>query len=189
MTLNDRKWHRQNGSGSYLISTDIHLLDLDFINDAFDTKDMFWARRLPRDQLELAIKQSITVALYEVLPQQASPATAGEPSSPREESPTVAEPPEGQLKQIGLGRLVTDHVTFAYLSDVYIAPEKRGLGLFRWLIDCTRELLDAHPALRRAVLFTGDPGLKAYYEKALGVWDVREKEPKVIMMSRKGFKS
>ena len=37
---------------------------------------------------------------------------------------------------IGLGRAVSDLATFAYWTDVVIAPTHRGRGLGRWLSQC-----------------------------------------------------
>jgi len=184
--LNDRTWQREDEHGSFVVSTKPQYLDHEFINDAFATEDMFWASRLPLDQLAKALSQSVTVGLYEVRPAIPPAATVGEPSSPREESPTTDDAPREGYKQIGLGRLVTDHVTFAYLSDVYLAPEKRGLQLFPWLIGCVKDLLQAHPALRRATLLTGSESLEKFYERELGVWNMKE-EPRVTVMSRKAF--
>jgi GNAT superfamily N-acetyltransferase len=56
---------------------------------------------------------------------------------------------------IGLGRVVTDLATYAYWTDVVIAPKHRGRGLGRWLSDC----MLAHPGLqglRRVTLLTRD---------------------------------
>jgi GNAT superfamily N-acetyltransferase len=61
---------------------------------------------------------------------------------------------EGE-KQIGLARVITDYVTYAYLCDVYIAEERRGHGLGSWLIHSVLE----HPDLvhlKRVALITHD---------------------------------
>jgi GNAT superfamily N-acetyltransferase len=47
-------------------------------------------------------------------------------------------------KQIGYARVITDYVSFAYLCDVFIIEEYRGLGLSKNLMD---EILN-HPKLK-----------------------------------------
>ena len=47
-------------------------------------------------------------------------------------------------KQIGLARVVTDYGSFAYLADVFVLEEYRGLGLGKWLMENVME----HPALQ-----------------------------------------
>ena len=56
---------------------------------------------------------------------------------------------------VGFGRVVTDLATYAYWTDVVIAPTLRGQGLGRWLSACMLE----HPELqgvRRVALLTRD---------------------------------
>lgn len=63
-------------------------------------------------------------------------------------------------QQIGLARVVTDYVTYAYLCDVYIVEERRRQGLGSWLIRCVLE----HPQLKnlkRVSLITHDA--QAFY--------------------------
>jgi GNAT superfamily N-acetyltransferase len=58
-------------------------------------------------------------------------------------------------RQIGLARVITDCVTYAYLCDVYIAEDHRGNGLGTWLVRCVLE----HPDLKhlkRVALITHD---------------------------------
>jgi GNAT superfamily N-acetyltransferase len=60
---------------------------------------------------------------------------------------------QGQL--IGLARVITDLATFAYWTDVVIAPAYRGQGLGHWLSECMLR----HPqmqGLRRVALLTRD---------------------------------
>lgn len=57
--------------------------------------------------------------------------------------------------QIGFGRVVTDHATFAYLADVFVIETERGQGLGKFLV----ETILAHPelqGLRRWLLGTRD---------------------------------
>jgi N-acetylglutamate synthase-like GNAT family acetyltransferase len=58
-------------------------------------------------------------------------------------------------KQVGFARMITDRATFAYLADVFIIEEYRGLGLCKWLM----EVIMSHPdlqGLRRMILATRD---------------------------------
>ena len=85
----------------------------------------FWARDMNRAVLERAIANSVVFALF-----------------------------EGELL-IGFGRAITDLATYAYWTDVVIAPTSRGRGLGRWLSEC----MLAHPGLqglRRVALLTRD---------------------------------
>lgn len=63
-------------------------------------------------------------------------------------------------RQIGVARVITDCVTYAYLCDVFIAEDRRGQGLGSWLI---RSILE-HPelnTLKRVALITHD--VQAFY--------------------------
>jgi GNAT superfamily N-acetyltransferase len=63
-------------------------------------------------------------------------------------------------RQIGVARLITDYVTYAYLCDVYIEKTRRRQGLGSWLI---RSILE-HPEiknLKRVALITHDA--QAFY--------------------------
>jgi GNAT superfamily N-acetyltransferase len=65
-------------------------------------------------------------------------------------------------EQLAFARAVTDLATYAYLTDVIVAPHERGHGLGTWMI----ETLLAHPdlqGLRRVTLFTRDA--RQLYEK------------------------
>jgi GNAT superfamily N-acetyltransferase len=57
--------------------------------------------------------------------------------------------------QVGFARMITDKATFAYLADVFILQEHRGLGLSKQLMS---EII-SHPdlqGLRRMALATRD---------------------------------
>ncbi|MBN9387150.1 MAG: GNAT family N-acetyltransferase [Chloroflexi bacterium] len=53
-------------------------------------------------------------------------------------------------KQIGLARVVTDYVLYAYLCDVYVLEEYRGQGLGKWMLGC----MMSYPGMRELRLFT-----------------------------------
>jgi GNAT superfamily N-acetyltransferase len=58
-------------------------------------------------------------------------------------------------RQIGLARVITDCVTYAYLCDVYIVEDRRGKGLGSWLIRSVLEHPDVKH-LKRVALITHD---------------------------------
>jgi len=58
-------------------------------------------------------------------------------------------------RQVGFARLVTDYVTFAYLADVYVEEEHRGLGLSKKMMELIMDL-DWMKKLRRIMLATLD---------------------------------
>lgn len=53
-------------------------------------------------------------------------------------------------KQIGLARVVTDYVLYAYLCDVYVLEEYRGRGLAKWMLGC----MMSYPGMSELRLFT-----------------------------------
>ena len=58
-------------------------------------------------------------------------------------------------KQVGFARMITDKATFAYLADVFIIEEYRGLGLSKWLMEVIMSYPDLQ-GLRRLMLATRD---------------------------------
>ncbi len=90
----------------------------------------------------------------------------------------------GNPTQIGLARLVTDHVTFAYLSDVYILEEYQGKGLGTWLLGCVDEVLGGWKELRRVMLMTS--GSQGWYERVLGVKVFEQGRNGLVFMNKKG---
>ena len=62
--------------------------------------------------------------------------------------------------QVGFARAVTDHATFAYIADVIIAPEHRGRGLGKWLMECVVN----HPGLAGQTLLLRTRDAHGLYE-------------------------
>jgi N-acetylglutamate synthase-like GNAT family acetyltransferase len=86
---------------------------------------------------------------------------------------------------VGFARAVSDLATYAYLTDVVIAPDARGSGLGAWLVEC----ILSHPdlqGLRRVALLTRDA--PALYERAgfvrCGPFDGYVEDPFSIFMMR-----
>jgi GNAT superfamily N-acetyltransferase len=85
----------------------------------------YWATGIPRALFEKSVRNSLPFGVYE------------------------------EHKLVGFARVISDYATFAYLGDVIIAPEYRGKGLSKWLMESILE----HPelqGLRRLCLGTRD---------------------------------
>jgi N-acetylglutamate synthase-like GNAT family acetyltransferase len=68
--------------------------------------DSYWAKNRPIEVTKKSLNYSLCFALYH------------------------------KEKMIGFARVITDTVTFGYLSDVIISPNYRGYDLGKWLIEC-----------------------------------------------------
>lgn len=128
---------------------------------------MYWCKPLPTASLQTCLSNSFNLGLY------ADPA-----------SPTLASPP--RPKQIGLARLVTDYVTIAYLTDVYVVEEEQGKGLGKWLVACVDEVLKDMGYLRRVLLLTGEGEPERFYERELGMKRFGGAEGGMVLMNRTG---
>lgn len=154
----------------YLISSDPSLFSTTAINEAFATKSLYWCDPLPESALQSCVDNSFCLGLY-IQTATSSPATSTTPPKPW---------------QIGLARLITDHTTFAYLTDVYVIEEKRGMGLGPWLIECVDEVLKELPYLRGAFLIAGTGDAEAYYKKNLGMQSIQQGKNDLVVMKAPG---
>lgn len=140
-----KRWTLRKESKSYEITTAKALLDRSFMNNAYGKDEMYWIKAMSASNLETLIANSVILGLY------ATP----------------------ERNQIGFARLITDTITFAYLTDVYISPDYRGLGLGLWLVQCMKEMCKNFPELRRVLLLVGtgedEEGLRRLYEGAFGM--------------------
>ncbi|PGH23091.1 hypothetical protein AJ80_02865 [Polytolypa hystricis UAMH7299] len=180
----------------YLISTDPSLLSLEAINSSFAQDFMYWTKPAPMETLQRMINNSICLGLYECT----STTTASGDSTDNnnnnndvEERPASTssiahgartEPASARI-QIGFARLVTDTVTFAYLTDVYVLPEYQGTGLGSWLLQCVDEVLDGMTDLRRFMLLTVGDRAEGFYRSVMGV-ETMGRNGKVIILGKKG---
>ncbi|RAL16174.1 uncharacterized protein BO97DRAFT_184510 [Aspergillus homomorphus CBS 101889] len=171
-------WTREH----FLVSTDKNLLSPTAINRAFAQDFIYWAQPFPEEVLRSIIDNSVCFGLYRLASHPVSDSEGVLSNIP------VGSLTSGNVEQIGFGRLITDSVTFAYLSDVYVLPEYQGNGLGGWLIDCVDEVVKPLPYLRWLMLRTSGEKRQESYEKRLGMsviqsGDIR-KGP--VMMGRKG---
>jgi len=88
--------------------------------------DSYWAKNIPIATVEKAISNSLVFGAYN---------TSGE--------------------QVGFARVITDKATFAYLGDVFVVGEFRGLGISKLLMKSVCEHPDLQ-GLRRFMLATSD---------------------------------
>ncbi|GGW88879.1 GNAT family N-acetyltransferase [Streptomyces noursei] len=109
----------------YELSTDPDRLDVDLVHHWLST-DAFWALGRSRETVEQAARASVNFAVHA---------------------------PDGS--QVAYARVVTDRATFAWLCDVYVAPEHRGRGLGTWLAGAVRDHLAPY-RLKRVLLTTPD---------------------------------
>ncbi|KAL0469839.1 GNAT family N-acetyltransferase [Neurospora intermedia] len=168
-----RSWTREVDNTIYTCSTDPSLVDLAALNTALASDTVWWGRDLPEEALKRMVEHSYNFALY---------ATEKGCS---EQDGSSQQPPQKQ-QMIGYARLITDYVTFGYLTDVYVLPAYQGKGLGAWMMECLNEALEQWPELRRALLFTGDAYAAKLYERTLGMKDTKESGGKLIIMQRRG---
>ncbi|KAL1869693.1 hypothetical protein VTK73DRAFT_3030 [Phialemonium thermophilum] len=161
-----RTWHRQVDGTSYVCSTDPGIIQPDRLNAAFASDLLWWAKAMPEASLKKMVENSLCFGLYV------------EQSGPSGRGPS--------FEMVGFARVITDHVTFAYLTDVYVLPQHQSKGLGKWLIDCLKELTGSWPELRRLMLLTTEPSTVKLYERTLGAKDVRESSPKIVVMEKIG---
>jgi GNAT superfamily N-acetyltransferase len=83
----------------YEMSSDAARLDPGLIH-RWLSQDAYWARGRSREKQDRAMANSLNFGVYE----------------------------SGSGQQVGYARVVTDRADFAWLCDVYIAPEARGRG-------------------------------------------------------------
>lgn len=88
-------------------------------------KESYWSQGIPLEKLKTGIENSMCFGIYL------------------------------QNKQIGFARVITDKAVFAYLCDVFVLTDHRGIGLSKWLL----QTIMNHPelqGLRRWSLATAD---------------------------------
>lgn len=155
------QWERTVDSQKFLLSSDPNLLPHAFVQEAFATEAMFWAKPMSAEAIKAMLSNSLTLGLY-------------------------VDSGADTQKPIGMARFVTDYTTLAYLTDVYLQPEYRNLGLGKWMIHCCRELALEMPALRFMVLLTGSEQAQKLYRKELGMQLLDGREaPLTCMGARK----
>ena len=85
----------------------------------------YWSPGIPFETVERALRNSLVVAVF------------------------------NDGAQVAMARVVTDRATFAYLADVYVLEDHRGLGLSKAMVAALHDHPDLQ-GLRRWALFTLD---------------------------------
>lgn len=80
----------------YLVSCDPDLIQVDSVNAAFDSDVMWWARELPRDKMQKALRNSLCLGLY-LVPEGSSQQISSEGGSSAQAKYT-GKTPNHQLK-------------------------------------------------------------------------------------------
>jgi hypothetical protein len=165
-----QEWRREG----FLISTNNALLSIEALTKAFAGEAMHWATPLPAPAMKAMLDSSKNFGLYKI-------STSTFSSSPDS-------PPEEKLEQIGLARSITDHTTFAYLTDVYVLDQYQGEGLGTWLVGCVNEWLASLPYLRACILTTVGERTQRYYKRWMGMerFGHEEGERAAVVMKKKG---
>lgn len=91
----------------------------------FLSTESYWAKNIPLETLLQSIKGSVCVGIYQ------------------------------KNKQIGFARVITDEATFAYLADVFIDTQYRGIGLSKKMMEYIMQYLKPKN-IRRMMLATKD---------------------------------
>jgi GNAT superfamily N-acetyltransferase len=96
--------HERSDDVSIIVSDDSALLDIPLIH-RFLSEESTWARHIPYETVEKAIRNSLCFGAYE------------------------------NGAQVGFARVVTDGATYGYLCDVFTIATHRGKGISRLLLD------------------------------------------------------
>ncbi|MEV6769874.1 GNAT family N-acetyltransferase [Nocardia sp. NPDC051030] len=109
----------------YEIDVDPARIDVDRVHDWLST-DAYWALGREREVVERSIRASLNFGVY-----------------------------ESNGNQVAYARVITDSATFAWLCDVYVDRDHRGIGIGRHLATAVRDHLAPYK-LKRVLLATAD---------------------------------
>ncbi|PHH89575.1 hypothetical protein CDD83_5750 [Cordyceps sp. RAO-2017] len=153
-----RSWCRDG----FFLTTDKALLDHAVVHDAFDSDLMWWNDPLEPKQMRKMLDNCLTLSLYAVPDTEAD--MNGNAGLPR-----ATHGPD--FNMVGLARIVTDYVTFAYVTDVFVLERFQRKGLASWMMRALKELVDEWPNLRGLMLMTSDQAAARMYQRELGAVD------------------
>jgi ribosomal protein S18 acetylase RimI-like enzyme len=109
-----------------ILTTDRQWIDADAVYEMLRVEH--WGAQVTRPSLDRSIENSICIGVYDT---------------------------SDNDRQLSFARVVTDLATYAYLTDVVVAPAARGKGIGQWMIKAVLEHPDLQ-GLRRVTLLTRD---------------------------------
>ncbi|KAK3350065.1 hypothetical protein B0T25DRAFT_258187 [Lasiosphaeria hispida] len=157
-------WTEEHSSGTkYLCTTHFDIGDvIDALSATFASDLLWWASPVGKEDMVKLLNNSMCFAVFQI------------------------GAIDGNQHLVGFGRLITDRVTFAYLTDVYVVPGHQGKGVGRWMMGCVNEILDFWPHLRGCLLLTGDPKAIKFYHETLGAEDFKKVAPGLVVLEKVG---
>ncbi|KAH7239170.1 putative GNAT family N-acetyltransferase [Fusarium tricinctum] len=166
-----RFWYRDN----FFLTNDKTYLCPKTFNKSLD--DNWWSSPLPNGQLQRVLDNCLTLAVYHT-PQTAEEMKKNGISQPKDGSPH---------KMVGFARVVTDYVTLAYLTDVFVVDEFQRRGLASWLMQALKEIVNEWKHMRGLLLMTHDQAAARLYQRELGAQEF-EKGPSagLVMLEMAG---
>jgi GNAT superfamily N-acetyltransferase len=108
----------------YKISSETDDMDVSVIHGYISRS--YWAKNIPLNTMEKAIKNSLCFGVF-----------------------------TDSGNQVAFARMVTDSATFAYLADVFVLEEHRGKGISKWIMKNIIEHPNLQ-GIRRMTLATSD---------------------------------
>lgn len=157
----------------YLVSTRPELVSVDFVSNAYNGGALHWTEPMDSASTRLMIDKSTVLGLYRL--------------DQSDQSVILADVKADQLQQVGMVRLVTDHVTHAYLTDLFVTPELQKSGLGLWLAQCCKEFIDKMPFLRKAMLSLSNPKRSSLFAQEQLEMSVLQQDPEnnVVLIRRR----
>jgi GNAT superfamily N-acetyltransferase len=114
------------------LSTHAAEMDVDAIH-AYLSGESYWARGIPRETVERAIRNSLCFGVF-----------------------------DGGA-QVAFARVITDRATFAYLADVYVLEPWRGSGISKWMMEAVHAHPELQGLRRWALVTKDAQGLYAQF--------------------------
>ncbi|KAK0385198.1 hypothetical protein NLU13_7676 [Sarocladium strictum] len=154
----------------FFLTTDKACLDPKAVNDIFDSDLMWWNKPMDLSSARTMLENCMTFAIFAVPDTEEALRRHGSPLD------------RSSMRLVGFARLVTDYITFAYLTDVFVLKSHQRRGLARWMMRAIRETLTPWPYLRGLVLMTGDEAAARMYRQELGAVDINEGPSKGLVL-------